>query len=379
MFKIPIMFEEMGELYSQHNNHEEDYHMKSTFVALAMIGAILLSLGGGDYAVAQLLSSPVDTPPAIDGVAEDVWNAAAEVVIPVAGGANNSSTQVGVRSVNTKDMIYFLLQWADPTESVVRFPWKKQADGTWKQLVSPGGEENTYYEDKLAMIWNINDSIASFNQIGCMTTCHAGEAGKPFGNKYTATPGERGDIWHWKGVRTNPVGQVDDQYVDDTRYDANTAPEAGRKSDPATGGGYKDNVNAAKDGPAFTSLTQPGTYWILDEQKTPFVDTYDKGDEIAGIIVAKRLGDRGDISGKGVYAGGKWTLEIGRLKNTGSEFDVQFTDPLKKYYFGVSTFDNAQVRHSWQAGVTALSFVTTPTGIEPQGKLATTWGRMKIK
>lgn len=61
-------------------------------------------------------------------------------------------------------------------------------------------------------------SIAGFNQAGRMMVCHAGEAGKDFGHKYTSSPGEKGDIWHWKSVRTGPVGQADDQYVDDARW-----------------------------------------------------------------------------------------------------------------------------------------------------------------
>jgi hypothetical protein len=355
--------------------------MKSTFLGIT-ICAMLLTVIGSVYAAEELLSFPTDTPPEIDGITDGVWNEATELAVPVAGGANNGSTEVSMRSLYTDDMIYLLFQWADPTESLVRFPWKKQSDGTWEQLVSPdnaGGDENTYYEDKFAVIWNINNSIAGFNQSGCALTCHVGEAGKPFGNKYTANAGERGDIWHWKGVRTNPVGQLDDQYVDDTRYDPNTAPEAGRHSDPSEGGGYANNENEGVDGPAFTSPTQPGTYWILDDEKSPFVDTYDKGDEIAGIVVSKRVGDRGDISGKGVYAGGVWTLEVARLKDTGSEFDVQFIDPLEEYFFGVATFDNAQVRHAWQTDVTALTFVSAPTAVQPRGKLATMWGKIKIE
>ena len=101
-----------------------------------------------------------------------------------------------------------------------------------------GGDENLYYEDKLALIWNVANSIRNFNQLGCMTSCHAGEPGKPYGNKYTMSAGELGDIWHMKSVRTGPVGQVDDQYLDNTRFDKEIAPGAGRKSDPKTGGGY---------------------------------------------------------------------------------------------------------------------------------------------
>jgi hypothetical protein len=38
-----------------------------------------------------------------------------------------------------------------------------------------------------------------------------------------------GDIWHWKLVRN--LGQIDDQYLDWTRYDAENSPEAGLKSE----------------------------------------------------------------------------------------------------------------------------------------------------
>jgi len=356
--------------------------MKRVCFVVTVCFLLLIGIYPGSFAAEELLSVPVDTVPEVDGVADDVWADAPETTVSVIGGANNGSTNVSMKSVHTEDMIYFLFTWADPTESVVRFPWKKQSDGTWEQLRSPdnaGGDENTYYEDKFAIIWNINNSVSGFNQAGCMVTCHAGEPGKPYGNKYTASPGEVGDIWHWKGVRTNPVGQIDDQYVDSRRYDANTAPEAGRHSDPSEGGGYSNNVNAAGDAPAFTSPTQPGTYWILDAEKIPFVDTYDKGDEIAGIVTTRILGDRGDISGKGVYADGAWALEIGRLKETGSEFDVQFSDALEEYYFGVAAFDNAQVRHGFQTSVSALTFVPTPTAVDARNKLATTWGQIKVR
>ena len=75
-------------------------------------------------------------------------------------------------------MIYFLLQYADPTQSIQRGPYKKQADGSWKKLSDPndkGGDDNVYYEDKWSLMWNVNDSIAGFNQNGCAVMCHVGE------------------------------------------------------------------------------------------------------------------------------------------------------------------------------------------------------------
>ncbi len=297
-----------------------------------------------------LLSMSVSAPPVVDGQEDNVWKDAKEVATTATGGANAGFHAVSIKSVHTASDIYFLVQWDDPTESLERFPWEKQADGTWKKLETPNAksDENKWYEDKLAILWDINNSIKGFESTGCTVACHLGAQGKAFGYK-TAPAGGLGDIWHWKSVRTGPVERMDDQYLDDTPYDPNVnSGEAGRKSDPSEGGGYKDNVNNDKTGPAYTSPTQPAPpYWILDTEKQPFADKYAKGDRIAGMITAPYTGDRGNINAKGVYAAGKWTLEMGRKLDTGSKYDVQFTASGTEYPFGVAVFDNAQVRHSW--------------------------------
>src|SRR3970040_993659 len=91
-------------------------------------------------------------------------------------------------------------------------------------------------------------SSPAFEQKGCFAACHTGE-GKPFGNKYLPNAGERVDMWHMKGARTATGGHIRDQYLDATRYDKDKAPEAGRKSDPKTGGGDANKVNDAKKRP----------------------------------------------------------------------------------------------------------------------------------
>src|SRR5262249_20908114 len=250
----------------------------------------------------------------------------------------------------------FLVQYKDPTQSFQREPWQKQADGSWKMLKDPddkGGDNNKYYEDKLAFIWAI--SSPAFEQKGCLSACHVGE-GKPFGNKYTSAPGERLDLWHWKSVRSGPAGQADDQYVDNTKYDKEKAPDAGRKSDPSAGGGYKTNIGDDKKGPKFAL---PGNkpappYWIVDAQKEPFDDSkYKAGDEVPGIVVAPFTGDRGEGQAMGVWKDGTWTVELARKRVTNSDFDVQFTD-RKEYAFGLAVFDNSQVRHAFTPGVLKL-------------------------
>ena len=339
--------------------------MKHSWTLVAVLVAVALGLTLSTPSIeAQsknvLTAKKVQAEPALDGTLDAAWNGAQPLSVKAVGGKNlpGGSTEVTLRSVYTGDTVYFHVQYKDPTQSFQRSPWVKQADGSWKQLkdaADKGGDNNTYYEDKMAMIWAINSP--GFEAKGCMAGCHTGE-GKPFGNKYLPS-GEKADIWHWKGVRTGTIGQIDDQWLDDTKYDKDKAPEAGRKSDPKTGGGYADNVNEAKSGPKFALKgNKPAPpYWIVDSEKEPFDDSkYKAGDEVPGIVVAPFTGDRGDIGAKSAWKDGTYTLVFWRKLATNSDFDVQFTDMKKQYAFGVAVFDNAQVRHAYVPSVLKLTF-----------------------
>ena len=187
-----------------------------------------------------LVAKKAAAAPALDGTLDDAWKGAPATVVKVMGGKNlpGGSTEVTMRALYGADSMYVMYQYKDATRSFKRSPWVKQADGSWAKLKDPddkGGDNTKYYEDKFAVLWNI--SSPTFEQRGCMSACHTGE-GKPFGNKYTATRGERLDMWHVKTVRgAASIGQTDDQYVDDTRYDKEKSPNAGRKTEPKTGGG----------------------------------------------------------------------------------------------------------------------------------------------
>lgn len=303
--------------------------------------------------------------PALDGLADDaVWADAPVYEVSTRRGANEGNTTIMLQSVYTEDMVYFLIRWEDPTQSFLRSPWEMQADGTWIQLNDPddaGGDNNLWYEDKLAMIWPINNSIADFDADGCFTACHRSDDGdpKPYGNKYTENEGETGDIWHWKSVRN--LNQIDDQYLDSTPYSADT-PEAGRKSDPKDSGGYTNNINEEKTAPAFMPSGDdfprdgsPG--FILQSEAVPFDPSlFEPGDRLPGVVISEIVGDRGDISAGWTWEDGMWTLEFGRALVTGSEFDVQFDDLTAMYYFGIANFDNAQVRHAFEGDPIAFVF-----------------------
>ena len=93
-----------------------------------------------------------------------------------------------------------------------------------------------------------------------------------------------------KSIRTGYIGQADDQYVDHTRYDKDKFPEAGRKSDPKTAGGY-DDVKLVNGKPEFMSkdakpANKGGSYYLRAEDKVAFDDgRFVPGDEVASIML----------------------------------------------------------------------------------------------
>jgi hypothetical protein len=313
-----------------------------------------------------LVAAQVATAPSLAaGAGDAAWSRARPISIDLTGGENfggKGSTTATLKAVYSGDMLYMLVQYADPTNSVRRGPFQKQADGSWKKLVAPnnkGGDENIYYEDKWAFLWPIDNSVKGFAQSGCMVSCHLGE-GKPFGNKYTASAGEIFDMWHMKGSRTAPVGYVDDQYCDDTRYDAQKSPNAGRKSDP--GGPEYGNLKVVNGRPEFMNkdgkaANAGGSYYVIDGNQVPFDDAkFKPGDEVASYMINHVKGDRADIRVATSWSNGVLTSVVSRKLVTGSKLDVQFRDLGAQYPFGFAAFDNAQVRHAVHFDAKYLAF-----------------------
>ncbi|MDA3962869.1 MAG: ethylbenzene dehydrogenase-related protein [Planctomycetota bacterium] len=326
----------------------------------------------GAAASTDVVSIKVDAPIAIDAKVEAAWDNAPATTItvdktpykPSNGYEGMTSTTMTMQSLYDTENVYFLVKVKDPTKSLARFPWIKQDDGSWKQSANKDstGHDNTFYEDKFAVYWDINTK--GFAKKGCAISCHMNENGKvndiddtSAGRKYTNAPGETIDMWHWKGVRTGSVGQVDDQYVNNDAPGDNK--NWGRHGDTKTGGGYSNNKSEDGTLPAFMNppSASANTYWIKASDKVAFKDTFKAGDIIPGIIVSPFTGHRGDISAEAVWADGVWTIEMQRkLVTEGGEQDVQFSDLAKTYHFGVSVFDNSQINHVYHEGVQTFSF-----------------------
>ena len=184
--------------------------MRTRAMTSAWTTALLFLLLAATPALAQksLVSVKTDQAPTIDGAAEAVWEKVPAYKITLDQTSYKpenykgiTKTNVTMKSMHDGEHIYFLVQWEDPTQSLARGPWVKQPDGTWKQLAARDstGHENTYYEDKLAMFWNI--SAKGFDKKGCEVACHKARGGKIAGiedkspgRKYTDAPGETIDM-----------------------------------------------------------------------------------------------------------------------------------------------------------------------------------------
>lgn len=322
--------------------------------------------------------------PLIDGYASDmVWFRASAAVVPVSGGWADAR-EVVMKAAYDSTYLYLFLRWYDDAESVLRQPWVKQADGSWRTVAAKptpvaGIDWATYmganfdeesgaymYEDKLAVMWNTYGAttVAGFDQSGCAVLCH--DPGNNFSpgttynytdqnlaaKKYTNTLGEIADMWHWKLVRNNQHSKVDDQNVRFWQQGTGNPAEGGRASDVGAGG-YGSNP-ATGGGPTYRgpSLTAP-PFYILDAQKIAVtqaeLDALPVGAMIPNMITSGPTGTRADIDGRAIFnpADKSWTLEIRRRLVTGDTLDVQFDDLTRKYAFGVAVFDNAQIEHSW--------------------------------
>lgn len=345
--------------------------MKLSTIAVFVV-AVFIPFSTAQAKETTLESSKLTTSLILDGEIDAAWNDAKSIsqkltklpYKPNNGYTGIKRTTVEMKSLYDDEYVYFLVTYADPTMSIDRFPWIKQDDGSWKQLSNKDstGHDNTYYEDKFAVYWDINTQ--DFAQKGCNAACHRAEGGMNAGRKdnnparkYTKE-GEFIDMWHWKGVRTAAHNQLDDQYVD-----SNTDPKEnkgwGRKGDSKISGGYVNNI---KDGqPAFVSdnLTNE-TLLILDSEKKPFTVEYNKTDRIPGLTGKPFVGSRGDVEVAARWNEGVWVLEMKRkLVTTGENSetqDVQFNDLTKVYPFGIAVFDNSQINHIYHRGVLHFKF-----------------------
>jgi Ethylbenzene dehydrogenase len=345
----------------------------------------------------DLVSVKVTTPPTLDGTIDPMWESHPKLQFSTAvpevtgdvfrGYTGNIIPSVTLRSAYDDDNIYFLAEWADPTQSLTRQPWYfDPSTKTWVQEKgAPSFTTNgsgvasltrqAFYEDKLAFLWNINNSVTGWNSGTCYKSCHTGlPAADGSSRHYTNFPTERIDMWHWKSVRGGVNGGF--QFEDQHQY--NNYPN-GRKGDDGNDV-YKNNVQTL-GGISVPKYIIPGKNnygWILqaeiDNSTAKTVTAVDANGvltlsdataidpnvgtdyqrvgagvgqkAIPGLTIDKYTGSRADIPCKATYTGSGWILEFQRaLKTADLVNDIDFSSKNDQY-FGFAIFENAQIAHS---------------------------------
>jgi hypothetical protein len=346
-------------------------NMKKTTISLLVLAISASAFAKGLKLEAEKIKENIT----VDGVFDSIWENSNVINVelnelpyePNNGYDGDMETEIEVRALHDGQFLYMMYSWEDDTFDAKRFPWQKQADGSWKHMSNKDStkHENTWYEDKLSVFWNKN--VKGFEKKGCDKACHIAEDGKILeipddsSGRHFTKAGEIIDEWQWKHTRINVNHQIDDGFVDDEhRINKNSNKKWGRHPDQNESGGYYNNFNDDKSAPAFMSADlKDGNFFIEDSKKIPFVDEgFVEGDFVPGIITSPFMGgSRGDVEAYGYWDGEKWHLEVKRaLITNDKEYDLQFDDLDKTYYFGVATFDNSQINHLYHKKSIKLTF-----------------------
>ncbi len=192
----------------------------------------------------ELLSYRTTTAPTIDGTVDAIWENATKLKITptVPDPGNNLFTGYSgmqypatLRSMYDDQYIYFLAEYADNTKSVYVATWyfdpttsRWAQEPTAKTLdVNGKTTRDGFGEDKIAMLWNIDNSTPKFTTQTCYASCHVFtpyldysvtpavmKSNAASGNHYTNGQNEKIDMWWGHLSRDVLFNHMDDQYQD---------------------------------------------------------------------------------------------------------------------------------------------------------------------
>ena len=190
-------------------------------VAVASAAAVV---GGGGYmAIDGLAHAPLevvglaaDPAPKLGGLGDDAVSARAPMgAVVTTSGANleGGQSRVEVQAAADAERIYFRFRWEDPTRSLTHLPLRKGEDG-WRLMHTEYDVEDAdaFYEDKFSTLSTTWSKIAGggVTHMGPrpLEGCPGGMSGR--GLHYTED-GSYADMWHWKSVRSQPLGGLDER------------------------------------------------------------------------------------------------------------------------------------------------------------------------
>ncbi len=284
------------------------------------------------------------------------WSKSEKMVVKLVNGVgfDFGVTDVALQALYNDEYVYMKFQWKDDVYNRDYRPWVKTETG-WIQMNPGGSDEVIYNEDKLALLFPIKRDL-EFERYGCAVYCHNNQ--KTGRGQHWTGEDKPVDVWHWKSVRLDPMGFVDDQYWLGTgKISMN---KQARLNDPGEAGYGNNKVEGVPRPimlPASFDAVIKGA--LLQSKAVIYTkaasDQFPEGSVVPGVIVYEPTADRADIKCYSTYEDNQWTLRIMRKLDTGSKYDVIFK-PGKKYAFTLAAFDHNANRHSYNQQVYRLYF-----------------------
>ena len=284
--------------------------------------------------------------PTLDGVlSPGEWNAT----------SITTSTGVTLNAMADGQYLYMAAHWTDTTENIYKN--KLSFDGsTWTK---------TGDEDRIAFYFDMG--LTGTDGANCATMCHI---------PLMSTNSGKADLWHWKAVRSSPMGYVDDNYIDslDRHGDPGTSAYVdnllvnGRPSFMSINGTSANPDFLTKDDAAFSAFDPYGVMTAHTYHKSVVFDTlatFNNGDLVPGFLSRIPTDDRASVMAAGKWESGAWTIEFKRpYAGTANDFTVV---PGSSVNFTYEIFDNEGANH-WQNGFDAtiltLDFSAIPVPVE---------------
>lgn len=322
---------------------------RAALILLILISTLgLVSAGCANFETITPAGPPVvkaarvTAGPKVDGLDDAVWKQAPVTKVKIIQTGEN----VDVQALYTKDRVYVRAHYPDSTHDYIDRPWI--FDGAkWKQQ----GQQ-----DSLAFVWNINDSLHGFNEHGFSILTQGLEENRhPWeiyieGGNAAKAPAwfaaQKADFWS-TGLQL-PYGKAEDWALRPQRLLPSGADWIIRlvNQHDQYPGEAPWVLNKTVDWSRPVWILKPGL--TLEEDPYPvqadLVDI-DGHTPVAGerqpfVVYRSRQarwgGSKDDVDGAEHWAGGFWTVEMGRPLNTGHDDDIQFAPGQNKTYtFGL--------------------------------------------
>ena len=244
---------------------------------------------------------------------EAFWSGITGLPVPLTSSATygGSTKTVTIKMANNGTYLLILATWSDPTQSRTNRPIIENE--TYGGLFY--ANTTYYYEDRIVFWWNLDQSVGP---APCMTEAAFGHG------EGQALNQETGNLWHWKGARTDLNGTLFGQL----KY--GSGPNKGQTITPTNS--YADNEFINSTGhyqlgwDQYPTAASPGNFTIgSDDNGVPY-NTF-------------------MVAAHGVYDSSShtWTWVAARpLTVTPTLHDVQFTGG-NTYYFAVGIWDGGPI------------------------------------